>query len=67
MQRNVGGIDRVLRIVVGFALLSLVLVLDAPARWFGLVGLIPLFTAAVGWCPLYPLLGVSTCHPKTLS
>lgn len=61
MPRNVGGIDRVLRIVVGLALLSLVFVIDGPARWWGLVGLVALLTGLARTCPLYSLVGISTC------
>lgn len=60
MVCNVGGTDRVLRAVLGLALLSLVLVLDGPARWWGLVGLVPLATAALSYCPLYSLFGFDT-------
>ena len=62
MTRNVGSLDRSIRVLVGFALLSLLLVLDGPARFVGLVGLVPLLTAAVGFCPLYRVLGVNTCR-----
>ena len=61
MKANVGGADRVVRVLIGLGLLSLLLVLEGNARWFGLIGVMPLFTAAAGWCPLYPLIGVSTC------
>ncbi|WP_029352032.1 DUF2892 domain-containing protein [Bosea sp. 117] len=61
MTRNVGGLDRTLRVVVGLALLSLLFVLDGDLRWIGLIGLIPLLTALAGNCPLYSLLGISTC------
>ena len=61
MKRNVGGIDKVLRIVVGLGLLSLLFVLEGSARWWGLIGLVPLGTALVGFCPLYTILGLSTC------
>lgn len=61
MKANVGGFDRVFRIFAGLALLALVFVLDGGVRWLGLVGLVPLATAVVGFCPLYALLGVSTC------
>ena len=56
---NVGNIDRILRIVAGLALLSLVFI--GPRTWWGLVGLVPLLTAVVGFCPAYRLIGVSTC------
>lgn len=61
MKTNVGTIDKVLRIVVGLALLSLFFVLEGQARWWSLVGLVPLLTGVVGICPLYSLLGISTC------
>ena len=61
MKTNVGTIDKVLRIVVGLALLSLFFVLEGQARWWSLVGLVPLLTGVVGVCPLYSLLGISTC------
>jgi len=61
MTRNVGGIDRILRIVVGVALLSLLVLLEGDARWFGLIGLVPLATALMSWCPAYCLVGVNTC------
>ena len=60
MTANVGGIDRVLRIVVGLVLLSLVFV--GPQTPWGWLGLIPLATAIVGWCPPYALFGLSTCR-----
>lgn len=60
MVCNVGGTDRVLRAVLGLVLLSLVLVLEGPARWWGLVGLVPLATALVSYCPLYSLIGLNT-------
>lgn len=61
MEKNVGGIDRVVRIVVGLALLSLVFLLDGDSRWWGLIGLVPLATAALGWCPAYLPFGIKTC------
>lgn len=64
MTGNVGGIDRVLRIVGGIALLSLLFVLDGNARWWGLIGLVPLATGLFRTCPLYTLLGFSSCPLK---
>jgi hypothetical protein len=61
MKANVGGIDRVLRIVVGLAVLSLYFVLEGSARYWGLVGIVPLLTGLVRFCPVYPLLGINTC------
>lgn len=61
MIHNVGTVDRIVRIVIGVGLLSLLYVLDSSSRWLGLIGLIPLGTALIGWCPLYSVLGVHTC------
>ena len=61
MKTNVGSIDRILRVLIGLALLSLFFILDGSAKWWGLVGLVPLLTAAAGNCPLYSILGISSC------
>ncbi len=58
MRTNVGAADRSLRIVFGLGLLSLIL--DGNVRWWGLVGLQPLVTGLIGWCPLYLPLGIDT-------
>jgi hypothetical protein len=60
MAVNVGGVDKVLRIVAGICLLGLVFVLEGSARWLGLIGIVPLATGLVGYCPLYSLMGVNT-------
>jgi len=60
MKENVGGVDKVMRIVVGLALLSLVFVLEGNARWWGLVGLPLLLTGITGYCPGYMPFGIST-------
>lgn len=62
MQRNVGDIERGVRVVAGLGILSLVFV--GPQSLWGLVGLVPLFTGLTGWCPPYQLLGISTCKRK---
>ena len=61
MKSNVGSLDRVLRIAVGLAVLSLFFFLEGTAKWWGLVGLVPLGTGLMGSCPLYSILGLSTC------
>jgi hypothetical protein len=58
MSCNVGGIDRILRIVVGLVLLSLIFWVPT---WWGLIGLVPLLTGLFGFCPLYPIVGINTC------
>ena len=64
MKMNVGVMDKVVRIVVGVGLLSLILVLEGNVRWFGLIGIVPLVTGLIGYCPLYAVLGLSTCPMK---
>jgi hypothetical protein len=64
-QNNVGGIDRILRIVVGLALLAgFFLNADASMRWLYLIGIVPLVTGLFGTCPIYSILGFSTCPMK---
>lgn len=63
MTANVGGIDRLVRAIVGLGLISLVFV--GPQTPWGWIGLIPLATAIIGWCPPYALFGISTCRSKT--
>jgi len=62
MTCNVGGVDRILRIILGLGLLSLVFV--GPQTLWGLVGIVPLATAVFRWCPPYALFGISTCKSK---
>ena len=64
MKTNIGSVDRILRIVVGLALLGAGLYLKS---WWGLVGLVPILTALVRFCPAYLPFGLSTCprEPKT--
>ena len=64
MKANVGGVDKVLRIVVGLGLLSLILILEGNARWWGLVGLVPLLTGLINFCPLYTFLGFNSAAAK---
>lgn len=59
MQKNVGSIDRIARIVLGLVLVALVFV--GPQTPWGWIGLVPLATALIGWCPAYRLLGIRTC------
>lgn len=62
MKANVGGIDRVLRIVAGLALIAWVLLANGPAwAW---IGVVPLATGLVSFCGLYTILGINTCKTK---
>jgi hypothetical protein len=64
MAANVGGIDRTLRILVGIAVLALFFVLEGNARYWALIGFVPLFTGLFRVCPLYSVLGINTCPMK---
>jgi len=59
-MKNVGGIDKVLRIVIGLVLISLVFI--GPKSMWGWLGIIPLATGLINFCPLYPLIGFSTAR-----
>ena len=61
-KANEGTIDRVLRVVVGLGLISLAFI--GPHTPWGWVGVVPLATGFAGFCPLYTLLGLSTCPAK---
>jgi len=61
MTANVGGVDRVLRIAAGLALLAFFLLSASPYAWIGLIGVVPLATALLRRCPVYALVGVNTC------
>ncbi|MDX5356109.1 MAG: DUF2892 domain-containing protein [Rhodobacterales bacterium] len=64
-KTNVGGIDRILRIVVGVALLAgFFLNPGASMRWLYLIGLVPLLTGIFSTCPLYSIFGLNTCPMK---
>ena len=62
MQTNEGKIDRILRVIAGLVLLSLTVV--GPQSMWGLIGIVPLLTGVVGYCPLYSMLGINTCHVR---
>lgn len=65
LKTNVGGIDRILRIVVGLALIAgFFLNTEASMRWLYLLGIIPLATGLMQTCPLYTMLGLNTCPMK---
>ena len=62
MFRNEGGIDRALRVTLGLILIAMVFV--GPQTAWGWIGLVPLVTGLVGFCPLYRLIGVNTCRMR---
>jgi len=65
MKLNEGGLDRMIRVIAGLVILSLVFV--GPHTPWGYLGLIPLATGVVGFCPAYAILGVNTCSVSKAS
>jgi len=64
-EQNVGLSDRAVRTLSGLVLIGLIFMApEAPLRWFGLIGIVPLLTGVVGTCPFYALVGKTTCPSK---
>ncbi|MEI7885269.1 MAG: DUF2892 domain-containing protein [Clostridia bacterium] len=63
-MKNVGKTDRIIRIILGLAVLSLLFFLTGNTRFWGLLGLIPLLTGLFGFCPLYKIFGISSAPKK---
>ncbi len=61
MKCNVGTTDRAIRVILGLVIIGLGIVYNS---WLGAIGVVPIFTAAIGWCPLYLPIGMSTCKTK---
>ena len=59
MKRNMGSADRIVRIIVGLGIIAAGVYYHS---WLGAVGIVPLATAAIGWCPAYLPFGISTCR-----
>ena len=62
MNVNIGTVDRGIRAIVGIVLLALIFV--GPQSLWGLIGLVPLATALMGYCPAYSLIGIKTCQAR---
>lgn len=62
MKRNEGGLDRALRVAAGLALIGLAAT-GMVGPW-GYIGVVPLLTGAIGWCPVYTLLGINSCPAR---
>ena len=63
MKNNIGNVERAIRMVVGIILLSFIVI--GPKTLWGLIGILPLATGYIGWCPPYALFGISTCKNKS--
>lgn len=61
MKANVGTVDKVVRIIAGLAIIGWGV---AAGNWLGAIGIVPLATALLGFCPAYSLIGVNTCGSK---
>lgn len=59
MKKNIGGIERTARIILGAVILALAFV--GPKTPWAYLGIVPLATGLIGWCPPYALFGISTC------
>lgn len=64
MTQNIGGIERILRIVAGLVLVALAA--TSTVGWWGWLGAVPLTTGLMGWCPPYSLLGINTCKNRNV-
>lgn len=62
MKKNVGTTDKVIRIILGIIIFAIGINYQS---WWGLIGIIPILTALLSWCPLYIPFGISTCKTKT--
>jgi hypothetical protein len=61
MKKNIGSIDKIIRLVLAVGLFSLFFILEGNARYWGLTGLIFLGTALFNFCPIWAIFGVNTC------
>lgn len=64
LKANVGTADRIVRIILGLALLSLFFILDGGIKYISLVGIVLLLTSFIKFCPLYTIFGINTCSSK---
>jgi hypothetical protein len=61
MTQNIGTIDRIARVVIGLAAIGFALTSNHPLAVWGYIGIVPLLTAVIGWCPAYLPFGLTTC------
>lgn len=63
-MKNEGNIDRIIRVVIGLAVLSLLFILSGNLKYLGLIGIVPLVTGIIGVCPIYAIFHISTNKKK---
>jgi hypothetical protein len=64
MSKNIGALDRVMRVIIGLVLVAYAVPVGFSStgwNWVGWIGVVPLLTAAIGFCPLYRVMGISSC------
>ncbi len=64
MKKNIGSTEKVIRLILAVALFSLFFILDGNARYWALVGFVPLITGVINFCPIWHVFGVNTCKLK---
>lgn len=66
MNRNIGSVDRAVRVLIGLGLLAFALFSGNQYAWIGYIGIVPILTAVFSSCPLYSVLGMNTCPAKRI-
>ncbi len=61
MNRNVGTVDKAVRLILALILFSLYFILAGNIRFIAVIGFVPLLTALISWCPIYRLIGIKSC------
>lgn len=64
MVSNMNQADKIVRVILGVALLSLLVILDGGIRWIGLIGLVLVASVLMNWCPIYAMLGINSNKAK---
>ncbi|KIF80726.1 YgaP family membrane protein [Noviherbaspirillum autotrophicum] len=64
MNANIGTVDKAIRLILAAVFFSLFFFLQGDLKWIALIGIVPLVTALVNWCPLYAIFGVKTCKMR---
>lgn len=59
MKSNVGGADRIIRVILGVGIIAIGIYFKS---WWGIIGIVPILTSAIGWCPAYIPFGISSCQ-----